>query len=118
MTMEADLAAVLKTCCPQTFPDFAPAGTTAPWVTYQGIGGRSLRWLNGEPSDKRHTLVQINVWHTSRLGALALIRQIEAALCDGAAPFAARPEAEPTSEAEEDIPLYGCQQDFSIYSLR
>ena len=118
MTLQADLTAALKTCCPTVFTDFAPAGTTAPWVTFQVIGGRSLRWLNGTPSDKRHNVVQVNVWHSSRAAAVALMHQIETALCDAAAPFSARPEGERSDDAEEDIGLYGCRQDFSIHSTR
>jgi len=121
MTMEADLTALLKALCPRVFPDFAPAGTPAPYITYQGIGGRPLRWLDGTAADKRQTLMQVNVWTASRLEALALIRQVEAAICDvGTAPFMGQPESEPISNAEEDLtpPLYGCLQDFRIISTR
>jgi hypothetical protein len=121
MTMESDLTALLKTICPRVFPDFAPAGTAAPYITYQGIGGRPLRWLDGSAADKRQTLMQVNVWSTSRLDALALIRQVEAAICNlTTAPFMGQPESEPISEAEEGItpPMYGCLQDFRIISTR
>jgi len=119
MTMEADLAATLKTLCPRVFPDFAPSETPRPYVTFQAIGGRPLRWLDGTAADKRHTLMQINVWAGSRLDALALIRQVEAAICSlDTMPFMARPDSEPISEAEEDLQLYGCMQDFSIISTR
>lgn len=119
MSMESDLTALLKTLTPRVFPDFAPAGTVAPYITYQHIGGRPLRWLDGSAADKRHTLLQINVWTATRAASLLLIRQVEEAMCASAA-FTARPAAEPTSEAEEGAmpPLYGSMQDFDIYSLR
>lgn len=117
MTMESDLTTLLKAQAAHVFPDFAPAGTAAPWITYQGIGGRALRWLDNTPADKRHTLMQINVWAATRAAALALMRQVEDALCASPA-FVVRPTGEPTSTAEEDIPLYGCQQDFDIWSAR
>lgn len=118
--MESDLVALLQAQCPRVYADVAPISTARPYVTYQAIGGRPLRWLNGTPSDRRHTIVQVNVWADSRAGALELVRQIETALCDGAAPFIARPEGEPVSDVADDIvpARYGSIQDFSIYSLR
>lgn len=117
MSMESDLTALLKGLCPRVYPDVAPISTVRPYVTYQAIGGRSLRWLNGQPADKRHTMVQINVWSDTRLGALQLVRSIEDALC-GATVFNAQPDSEPVSEHEPDLDLYGSRQDFSIYSAR
>lgn len=117
MALDADITAVLKTQCTQTFPDFAPAGTALPWVTWQAIGGHALRWLDGTAADKRHTTVQISVWSASRLQTSALIRAIEDALC-AATTFTARPVAEPVSDADEALGYYGATQDFSLYSLR
>lgn len=117
MSIEAELTTVLKTLCARTFPDFAPISTAKPFVTYQGIGGRSLRWLDNTAADKRHSIVQINVWAASRIDAMTLARAIEDALCASTV-FNARPEAEPISTAEEDLKLYGTIQDFSILSTR
>ena len=119
MSMESDLTALLKTACPNTFPDMAPAGTVAPWVTYQAIGGQPMRWMDNTPADKRHTLLQINVWTGSRAATLALVRQIEELLC-AASVFTAAPASEPISTAEADLmpPLYGSMQDFDIWSPR
>lgn len=121
MTMESDLTATLKTVAPRVFPDFAPSGTAAPWITYQHIGGQPLQFVDGSPADKRHTLVQINVWSATRLQALELVRQVEAAVCNlVATPFTAQPMGEPISTFEDDVtpPLYGCMQDFSVISAR
>lgn len=121
MTMESDLTVVLKTINTKVFPDLAPAGTVAPWITYQHIGGQSLQYLDGTAADKRQTMIQINAWAGSRLQALALIRQIEAAVCNLAAtPFTAQPMGEPISTFEADVTpmLYGCMQDFWIVSTR
>lgn len=117
MTMEADLTALLKTLCPRVYPDKAPTTTVRPYITYQAVGGRSLRWLDGSASDKRHTLMQINVWDSTRAGANALVRQIEDALCASAA-FTAWPNGEPVWDDDDDPDLYGCIQDFTIYSNR
>lgn len=121
MTMETDLVALLKTVAPNVFPDVAPSGTAAPWVTFQNIGGAAFRYIDGTAADKRHSMVQVNVWDASRLQALALIRQIEAVVCNvSATPFTAQPLGEPTATFEDDVTpmLYGCMQDFSIFSTR
>ena len=117
MSMEVDLTSVLKGVCPRTFPDVAAFSTPRPYVTYQGIGGKTLRYLDGTPADKRHTVVQINVWADSRAVALETIRAIEDAVCASSA-FTARPVAEPISDFDEDTNRYGSRQDFSIYALR
>lgn len=115
--MEADLVALLKTLCVRTFPDFAPINTTRPYVTFQLVGGRPLRWLDKSASDKRHSLVQINVWADTRKAATTLARQIEDALCAATA-FSAVPEEEPIHTSEPEFNRYGCIQDFSVIALR
>lgn len=117
MSMESDLSTLLKTVCPRVFPDIAPAGTVRPYATWQGIGGKSLRYLDNTAADKRNTLMQINIWSVSRLEAYALIRQIEDALCASAA-FVVTPEGEPMATYEVDTLLYGTLQRFSIYANR
>lgn len=121
MTMESDLTTRLKTVSANVFPDFAPGGTVAPWITYQHIGGQPMQYVDGAAADKRHTMLQINVWAASRLQALSLARQVEAAICNLAATsFVAQPASEPISTSEPDVkpPLYGCMQDFDIWSAR
>jgi hypothetical protein len=117
MSMETDLVALLKTICPRVFPDIAPAGTLRPYVTWQGAGGPSWRYTDGTPADKRNTLMQVNVWSTTRIEANDIARQIEDALC--ASPvFAVAPEGEPLSTSEEDTALYGTIQRFTIVAAR
>ncbi len=117
MTMEADLNTLLKTKCPRVFPDVATSGTTLPYVTWQGIGGESLSFLDNTAGDKRNTLMQINVWSSTRLQALQLIREIEDAMRASGA-FVCRPIGEPLSTYEPDVPVYGCLQRFEIWSSR
>lgn len=117
MTMEADLSALLKTKCPRVFPDVAPSGTTLPYVTWQGIGGESINTLSNEPADKRNTLMQVNVWSSTRLQALQMAREIEDAMRASAA-FVASPLGEPLSTYEPDVPVYGTLQRFSIWATR
>lgn len=117
MSMETDLHALLLAHCPRVFPDVAPSGTARPFVTWQGLGGESLGYLDNTASDKRMTLMQINCWSTTRLQALQTIRGIETALRATAA-FTATPQGEAASTYESDTQLYGCVQRFEIFSLR
>lgn len=117
MSMESELQALLLTKCPRAFPDVAPSGTARPFVTWQGIGGASLGYLDNTAADLRETVMQINAWSTTRLEALALIRSIETAM--RAYPtFTATPQGEPANTYESDTQLYGCVQRYEIYSTR
>lgn len=117
MSIEAQLVPALSVVCPRVFPDFAPANTQRPYVTYQLIGGKSLRFIDNTAGDKRESRVQVNVWSSTRLESLSLIRSIEDALCASTV-FTARPESEPSTDFDADIPVYGAIQDFVIHSTR
>lgn len=117
MSMESDLFNLLKLSCTRVYPDIAPSGTPLPYVTWQGLGGKSLRFLDNTAADKRNTYMQINVWAATRVEATALIRQIEDALCASTA-FICRPDGEPLSMYEEDTEDYGSMQRFTIIATR
>lgn len=119
MSVEAELTTLLKTVCPRVYPDVAPAGVARPYVTYTGIGGKPMRFLDNTAGDKRNTIMQVNVWSSTRLETMTLIRAIEDALC-ASSTLTATPMDEPFSSYEEDAdpPIYGANQDFSIYSTR
>lgn len=117
MTMEADLSALLKTKCQRVFPDVAQSGTALPYVTWQGIGGESVGFVDNTAADKRNTLMQVNVWASTRLQALQMAREIEDAMRASAA-FVASPLGEPLSTYEPDVPVYGTLQRFSIWAAR
>ncbi len=119
MSLQADLVALLKVRCPRVFTDVASLNTPRPYVTFQFIGGRSLRWLDGAASDKRQTRVQVNVWADTRAACTTLIQQIEDDLA-AATDFHATVESEPINTVETDIEptRYGATQDFLIYSAR
>lgn len=117
MSMESDLVTLLKAICVRTFPDVAPELTAKPYITWQGIGGEPLRNLDNTASDKRHTLMQINVWSATRSQSLAMIRQIEGALCASAA-FIASPQGEPLSTYEQETESYGSIQRFDVIAAR
>lgn len=117
MTLETSLVTLLKMDCARVFPDFAPVDTARPYVTYQHLGGRPLRWLKGDASDKRHAIVQVNVWAATKSAALTLARAIEERLATTTV-FECRPDAEVVGQAEPDFEMYGTSQDFSIIALR
>ncbi len=117
MSLESDLNTILKTVTARVFPDVVPEGTAAPYVVWQGLGGKSMRQLNNQAADKRNTLLQVSVWSPTRLEAVSLIRQIEDALC-AANQFICTPYFEPRSDFDDETRLYGSIQRFSIYSTR
>lgn len=116
MSIESDLVALLKAINPRTYPDVAPEGTTTPYVTWQQIGGESLRYVDNT-ADSRYPLMQINAWSRSRLESATIIRQIEDALCAASA-FQASPQGEPISRHEPDTGLYGSIQRFDVFGQR
>lgn len=115
--MESDLVALLEAICPRVSPDVAPLSTQRPYITYQQIGGRSLRWLDNTASDKRHALIQINVWHSQRIAATDMAHAIEESLCTQAV-FVATPQGEIQTTYEHDLGLYGTIQTFGILYRR
>lgn len=117
MTMESDLVTLLKTVCPRVYPDVAPAAPTRPFMTWQGLGGESLRFLDKTPGSQRNTYLQVSVYSATRGEALALIRAAEDAMCASSL-FTASPMGEPISTYEEDTTLYGALQRFSVWANR
>ena len=117
MSLEADLIPLLQAICPRTFPDLAPSGAATPYLTYQHIGGESLRYADNTAMDKRHPLIQINAWSKTRLEALTMIRQVEDALCASAS-LQTTPQGESLSTYEADTQLYGSIQRFEIFGAR
>jgi hypothetical protein len=111
------LVQVLGPHCENVFPDIAPEGVSTPYIVYQGIGGRSVRYLDMTPADKRNTLMQFAVWSDRRATSSALIGEVEEALC-GALAFTAMPQGEPVSLHDPATDRYGSVQRFSIWSGR
>ncbi|NLZ12372.1 MAG: DUF3168 domain-containing protein [Alcaligenaceae bacterium] len=116
--MELTLIALLSPLVGgRVFPDVAPIGTARPYITWQQFGGDVIKPLANEVASKRNSTVQINVWSDTRLQANQLILQAETALVTSSA-FIARPISAFAARHEEDVDLYGAEQDFSIWSDR
>jgi len=117
MSMEADIQTLLSALCPRARVDFFDVLPAMPYVTWQIIGGKSLRFPDNSAADKRNTRVQINVYSATRKESLSLIRQIEEAMCASPA-FTATPDAEPMTDFDADMKVYEAMQDFSIFAAR
>lgn len=117
MTMETDIYALLTARCADVYSDVAPMGAAMPYVTWQQLGGESMRYADNTAMDHRRPLVQISVWSESRQASLDLVRQLEDDLCASAA-FTAEPQGEPISMYEPDTRRYGSIQRFLIWATR
>jgi len=117
MSLETDLIPLLQAICPRTYPDLAPSGAATPYLTYQHIGGESMRYADNTAMDKRFPLIQINAWAKNRLEALTMIRQVEESLCASSA-FQTEPQGESVSTHELDTQLYGSIQRFEVFGDR
>jgi hypothetical protein len=117
MSLESQLFTLLQGVCPRSFPDFAPATTARPYVTYQQIGGQAVNHLDRLIPNKRNAVMQINVWSDTRAEANTLIQSIEDALRMTTV-FQAEPSGAPHASFDADIPVYAAIQDFSIWADR
>lgn len=114
MSFESDLYTVLYAICPRVYPDVAPEGTTAPWVTWQQVGGEAIQYLGREFPDKRNGVMQINVWSTTRLEVNTIAQQIEHALTLSTS-FQAKPFGAFVATYEPETQLFGALQRFSVW---
>lgn len=117
MSWQTELVTLLQPVLPRFFRTEAPQGTALPYGTYVAMGGESLRYLDGEASDSRHALVQIDVWASTAGDSVSLMAQIEDLICLHPG-FTAQALGEPRSTDEPDLQLYGMSQDFQILAAR
>lgn len=117
MSLETDLVTVLRTQCARVRPIDGNVNETRPFVTYQHIGGDALRYMDGTAADKRHALVQVDVFADTAAEAIALSLAIENAVCTASA-FSARPQGALRSGHEEAAQLYRCIQEFEVLGAR
>jgi hypothetical protein len=117
MTVEANIKTALATACPRVFPDFAPVGTTRPYVTFRQVGGNITNLLAKEVPAWQNGTFQINVWANSRKSAAETMLAIESAMTL-ATTFTAKPLSPPVSDFDADVPVYGSEQEFYVWSTR
>lgn len=118
MTVESALFDTLKTLVSnRVYPDFAPEGTTAPYIVYQAVGGRSVQFLERAVVSKKNGRFQVAVWATTRVEAASLNLQIESAIVTSTA-FQVELLGAPIAVFDEDTNLRGSLQDFGIWTDR
>ena len=118
MSAEATIYALLTALVAgRVYPDVAPEGAALPRIVYQQVGGQGLSFLDGAMPSKENGRMQIACWATTRAAAIALAKQVEAAVCASAA-LQAIPLGARASDFEQDTNLYACRQDFSVWPDR
>lgn len=97
----------------RAYPDFAPAGTAKPFVTWQQVGGQSRAALDATASALKNARIQINVWAATRQEAMTLIRAIEDAVA--VEPLLGVPQGGAVALYDEAAAMRGARQDFSFW---
>lgn len=115
MSIESDVQAALGTVCPRVVQTVALTPPARPYLVWQFLGGRTLRYLDATAADKRNVLVQVAAWADKSADAIVLVRQAEEVLC---AALVCEPQGEALSTYEEDTKLFGAIQRFSITAPR
>lgn len=118
MSAEATLYTLLSgLVAGRVFPDVAPEGSALPRIVYQQVGGQGLSFIDGTMPSKENGRMQIACWATTRAAAIALAKQVEAAVC-GSSALQAIPLGARMSDFEPDTGLYCSMQDFSVWPNR
>lgn len=119
MTIESDVHAAIATVCPRVHAVLAPIRTQRPYVTVQNVGGTPNYYIDRTQADKRVLRLLVKTWAGSKLDAVAMARQVEAAMM-AATSFIARVESELLDEIETDVEpwLYSELQEFIVIAGR
>lgn len=117
MTPEQVITNVIKLDCSEAHWVAAPFGTPRPYVLMQVYGGRDMRLLNKQPGDKRHMLLQVEVWADTLEEAKAVGRAIENRMC-ATTEFNARRLDEGQDGGDEELGVRSFLQDFRVYIQR
>lgn len=117
MTPEALIYDALKHLADgRVLPDFAPEGTTLPFIVYQAVGGEPVNYLTGEQPDKQKVRMQVSVWAgESRIEASELGAQVEAAV-RAATHLQSEVATGRLATYDEDTKCRGTRQDFYIFA--
>lgn len=107
--------ALLPIAPDRVFPDFAPSSALngQPFITYTQIGGRTVGDIENN-SEVKNGRFQVNVWASTRMTAMTMIRAAEMALKTDSV-VRAVPLRGATAVYDEPTQLYGAHQDFSVW---
>lgn len=118
MTIEAAFYTALRgLVTDKVYPDVNDAGTDAPYVVHQRVGGNTPVFMEGASPSKEFVRVQVTSWHSTRLGAVALAKQVQDALVALTA-ISAKPFGSAISLYDPSTKLRGCAQDFIVWADR
>jgi len=118
MTVEADIFATLRTLVSdRVYPDFAPVGAARPYITYHQIGGQATQFMERALPSLKNGHFQISTWGDTRAQVASISGQVETAMVQATA-FQCDVLAAPIARYDEEVPIYGAHQDFSIWSAR
>ena len=116
MSLESNIFDALKSLVSnRVYPDTAPLGTTAPYITYQQVGGVAENFLESAPVGKRNARIQVSCWATTRLAANTLARSAEDAMVNSTMKAFVFAAFIASYEDSLNPPIYGTDQDFSVW---
>ena len=99
------------------YPDVAPSGAGLPRIVYQQVGGKTINYTEGALPDKENARMQVVCWASTRMAAINLMKQVEAAILS-APVIQAEALGARISGYEQDTNLFSSMQDFSIWTAR
>lgn len=101
----------------QVFPDVAPSGTLPPYITYQAVAGAPMSYQDRTAPSIENIRLQVNVWHSTRMGASDLARVVEDTM-RAATTMQADPVTGRDATYDEETKYAGTRQDFSVWINR
>lgn len=118
MSAEAALVTLLTgLVAGRIYPDVAPSGAGLPRIVYQQVGGLVINYTEGTLPDRENARMQVVCWASTRMAAIALAKQVEAAI-KTAPSMQAEAIGARISVYEPDTNLYSSMQDFSLWTTR
>ena len=118
MSAEAAIVPVLTALVAgRIYPDVAPSGAGLPRIVYQQVGGKTINYTEGTLPDKENARMQVVCWDSTRMAAINLMKQVEAAILS-APVIQAEALGARISGYEQDTNLFSSMQDFSIWTAR
>ena len=101
----------------RAYPDVAPLAAALPRIVYQQVGGQAVNYIESSLPDRENARMQVVCWAATRLEAVSIAKQAEAAILS-ALVIQAEAIGARISGYEPDTGLYSSRQDFSIWTAR
>ena len=101
----------------RVYLDVAPSGALLPRIVMQQVGGEVINYTEGTIPDKENARMQVVCWASTRMAAINLMKQAEAAILS-APVIQAEALGARISGYEQDTSLFSSMQDFSLWTAR